>query len=237
MRRPSCSFCTSAAFSSGSTPAAPARDAERLGHPLHRRLGVARQDDRLDVHRLQPRHRGLRGRAQLVGERDPAEEAAVVLHARPPVPPAGAFSLQKSRGPEPRRLALHHAGHALAADRAEILDRQQLASVRLDDGARQRMLGPRLQRGGDAQQLFVVPASDTPETAGSPRVSVPVLSSTSVSSCFAASSAAALRIRMPARAARPTPTISAVGVARPSAHGQAMTSTDTAGIRPENERR
>ncbi len=38
-------------------------------------------------------------------------------------------------------------------------------------------------------------------------------------------------IRMPSCAPRPVPTISAVGVARPSAHGQAMISTATAAVK------
>ena len=65
-------------------------------------------------------------------------------------------------------------------------------------------------------------------TAGRPSVSVPVLSTISVCSRPACSSAAALRIRMPDCAPRPVPTMIAVGVARPSAHGHAMTSTATA---------
>ena len=59
-------------------------------------------------------------------------------------------------------------------------------------------------------------------------VSVPVLSITSASILRISSSAAASLISMFLRAALPMPTISAVGVANPSAHGQAMTSTDTA---------
>ena len=56
-------------------------------------------------------------------------------------------------------------------------------------------------------------------------VSVPVLSSTIVSMTPLASSASCPLIRMPSVAPRPIPTISAVGVASPSAHGQAITST------------
>ena len=67
-------------------------------------------------------------------------------------------------------------------------------------------------------------------TTGTPAVSVPVLSTTSVSIFSARSSDAALRTRMPADAPLPTPTISAVGVARPSAHGHAITSTAVARI-------
>ena len=57
---------------------------------------------------------------------------------------------------------------------------------------------------------------------------VPVLSSTTTSTLWAVSSASADLIRMPPAAPRPVPTMIAVGVARPSAHGQETTSTDTA---------
>mmetsp|Transcript_13577 Transcript_13577/g.47311 ORF Transcript_13577/g.47311 Transcript_13577/m.47311 type:complete len:381 (-) Transcript_13577:1416-2558(-) len=64
-------------------------------------------------------------------------------------------------------------------------------------------------------------------TAMRPSVSVPVLSNTmAVVRCTASSTAPPL-MRMPARAPRPVPTMTAVGVARPSAHGQAMTRVAT----------
>ena len=44
------------------------------------------------------------------------------------------------------------------------------------------------------------------------------------------SSASALRTRTPMVAPRPVPTMMLIGVARPSAQGQAMISTDTAVI-------
>ena len=65
-------------------------------------------------------------------------------------------------------------------------------------------------------------------TFGLPSVSVPVLSTTSVSTFSMRSSASALRISTPALAPRPTPTMIDIGVARPSAQGQAMISTVTA---------
>ena len=63
---------------------------------------------------------------------------------------------------------------------------------------------------------------------GLPSVSVPVLSTTRVSTLASAWSASALRISTPARAPRPIPTMIDIGVARPSAQGQAMISTATA---------
>ena len=56
-------------------------------------------------------------------------------------------------------------------------------------------------------------------TCGLPSVSVPVLSTTSVSTFSMRSSASAFLISTPACAPRPTPTMIDIGVARPSAHG------------------
>ena len=64
-------------------------------------------------------------------------------------------------------------------------------------------------------------------TRGRPSVSVPVLSTTSVSTASRTSTARASRIRIPAAAPRPVATMIDIGVARPSAHGQAMISTAT----------
>ena len=61
-----------------------------------------------------------------------------------------------------------------------------------------------------------------------PVVTVPVLSSTTVSTRRVDSSTSGPLMRMPSCAPRPVPTMSAVGVARPSAQGQAMISTATA---------
>ena len=62
-------------------------------------------------------------------------------------------------------------------------------------------------------------------TSGRPTVSVPVLSNATTSIFCAISSACALLIRMPRLAPRPVPTMIAVGVASPSAQGQAMMRT------------
>ena len=80
------------------------------------------------------------------------------------------------------------------------------------------------------------PASCTPGAGsrrsrrGWPTVSVPVLSKATVRTLCAVSSATASFTKMPWRAATPVPAMMAVGVASPSAHGQAMTSTATARI-------
>ena len=74
-----------------------------------------------------------------------------------------------------------------------------------------------------------MPAAGTSAvTLGLPSVSVPVLSTTSVSTLAKRSSASAFLISTPACAPRPVPTMIDIGVARPSAQGQAMISTETA---------
>ena len=73
------------------------------------------------------------------------------------------------------------------------------------------------------------PAAGTTATTDiSPVVTVPVLSSTTVSTSRVDSSTSGPLIRMPSWAPRPVPTSSAVGVASPSAQGQATTSTAVA---------
>ncbi len=71
----------------------------------------------------------------------------------------------------------------------------------------------------------------TPDRAIRPVVTVPVLSSTTVSTRRVDSSTSGPLIRMPSCAPRPVPTISAVGVARPRAQGQAMIRTATAAVK------
>ena len=63
-------------------------------------------------------------------------------------------------------------------------------------------------------------------TLGLPFVIVPVLSSNTTPTCPASSKAALLLIKIPLLAPKPVPTIMAVGVAKPNAHGQAMTNTE-----------
>ena len=68
-------------------------------------------------------------------------------------------------------------------------------------------------------------AAATSTTSGLPSVNVPVLSKITTSRCVAFSSAEAFLIRMPFCAPRPVPIMIAIGVARPSASGHAMTNT------------
>ena len=73
-------------------------------------------------------------------------------------------------------------------------------------------------------------AAVTPTRLMRPVVTVPVLSSTTVSIVRVDSSTSGPLISRPSWAPRPVPTMSAVGVASPSAHGQAMISTATAAV-------
>src|SRR4051794_33766284 len=72
------------------------------------------------------------------------------------------------------------------------------------------------------------PMMCTSVSAGLPAVMVPVLSMTIVSSSWAVSRAAAERIRMPACAPLPVPTMMDRGGAGPGAQGHAMISRETA---------
>ena len=103
------------------------------------------------------------------------------------------------------------------------------------DGGGERVLARPLDgwRPGAGSPASLKPsAGTTAVTAGLPSVSVPVLSTTSVSTFSMRSSASAFLISTPAWAPRPTPTMIDIGVASPSAHGQAMISTATAATRP-----
>src|SRR5260370_11344456 len=73
-------------------------------------------------------------------------------------------------------------------------------------------------------------------TFGLPSVSVPVLSTTSVSTFSRRSRASAFLINTPARAPRPTPTMIDIGVAKPSAQGQAIIKTLTGATHPNTIR-
>ena len=73
-----------------------------------------------------------------------------------------------------------------------------------------------------------MPCTTKSTSSGRPTVSVPVLSTTSVSTSRSFSTASALRNRIPFSAPWPIATVIEIGVARPSAQGQAMISTATA---------
>ncbi len=112
--------------------------------------------------------------------------------------------------------------------RPRVTSRAQRWRARRDDRLGQRMLAAALRRRREPQQLALrhpVGGIDRRHAPAGPRVIVPVLSSTTCRSARARSRASPSLIRIPCSARLPVPTMIAVGVARPSAHGQAMTST------------
>ena len=107
------------------------------------------------------------------------------------------------------------------------------ARRRVGDRPRDRVLRRVLERAGERaapRRGRRRGATTTDTTAIWPVVTVPVLSSTIVSTARVDSSTSGPRIRMPSWAPRPVPTSRAVGVARPRAHGQAMMRTATAAV-------
>ena len=175
---------------------------------------------RLAVHRDE--HHGLPLAPQRLGLRRRDRPGST-----PSVSRSSAFPSATRRPSDPAR-------HALPRDRLEV---RRLARARARARARRR----RWRRRADARS----PARGSPPGAaarasscgrrattaasrGLPSVSVPVLSTTSVSTFSSISSASAFLMSTPAVAPRPVPTMIDIGVASPSAHGHAMISTATA---------
>ncbi len=145
--------------------------------------------------------------------------------------------LQEVRIAEHDGLAVDLAGRALAGRRVEFFHLAEIEIALLGrphDGVGQRMFARPLDARRQPQNFGLVKslAGTMATTFGLPSVSVPVLSTTSVSIFSMRSSASAFLISTPACAPRPTPTMIDIGVARPSAQGQAMMSTLTAATRP-----
>ena len=127
--------------------------------------------------------------------------------------------------------AVDRAGHALAGRRAEIAAPGPSAMPRSAAAATiAAASGCSLARSTLAARRSTsssvkprpAPRRDDPRLAFG---QVPVLSTTRVSTLSSRSSASAFLTRTPACAPRPTPTMIDIGVARPSAQGQAMIST------------
>ena len=117
---------------------------------------------------------------------------------------------------------------------AEARDRRQRAELvarrgrrpRARPGARTPPRPPR--RAGARPRATRRPGASRPSSSIRPSVTVPVLSRTTVVIRRVRSRTSGPRMRIPSCAPRPVPTMSAVGVARPSAHGHAMIRTATA---------
>ena len=72
-------------------------------------------------------------------------------------------------------------------------------------------------------------------TSGLPSVIVPVLSNTHTSTSFELSNVSPFLMSIPYSAALPTPTVTAVGVARPNEHGHATTRTEIRQVSANNK--
>ena len=115
---------------------------------------------------------------------------------------------------------------SLAACRARARARAPRRRSRAASGC--SLPGPGWRRAAAPRPRRTRRAATAARKAGLPSVSVPVLSTTSVSTVRSVSIAAASRNRTPDCAPRPVATMIDIGVARPSAQGQAMISTATA---------
>ena len=142
---------------------------------------------------------------------------------------------EQRRAADHERVAVDDALDAEALAVGEALDGGQLAlgGRGLGDGLRDRVLGGVLERADEAQRVARGRRRRPATTSARlilPVVTVPVLSSTTVSTRRVDSRTSGPLMSRPSCAPRPVPTISAVGVASPSAHGQAMISTATAAV-------
>ena len=135
---------------------------------------------------------------------------------------------QAGRCPTSTRVAVDRRLDAVAGPRVERRHRPEAELVALaagDDRRPERVLAAAFRarpRGRAARRRPCRRPPRSSTTSGRPIVSVPVLSKMTVSMRCATSSASPPLMRMPASAPRPVPTMIAVGVARPIAHGQAM---------------
>ena len=137
----------------------------------------------------------------------------------------------RSRRGGPRRMPID----ALAGDRLESRATVGSATPRSraprDDRGGQRMLADLLEAGGQPQQRRLVEAGERRRPSPASACPRSACRSCRRRACRPAPAARAPRRSRPARPAsapRPVPTMIDIGVARPSAHGQAMISTATA---------
>ena len=225
-------------------------DADLGGDRAGRPLVVAGEQDRLEAELAQPAHGLGRGRLDRVGDhehaRGPGRPSPTTTAVRPGRAALATADCRSAGTREPSSASSsgRPTTHLVAVDRA----RGRRARSRLREVARPRRCRPvarrhdgpadRVLRGGlERRRPAAAPrrrprrrAATTSTSVIRPVVTVPVLSSTTVSTRRVDSSTSGPWIRMPSWAPRPVPTISAVGVARPSAHGQAMISTATAAV-------
>ena len=145
-------------------------------------------------------------------------------------PEVDALALEQAAVADGDPVAVDAGDRAVAGDVLEPGGGQPLGPAGL--GVRGRSPGPagartraRPRRPARSSSASSMPSATTSVTSGSPLVRVPVLSITTVSIRAEVSSAVAFLNSTPRRAPSPVPTMIAVGVARPSASGQVMTTT------------
>ena len=146
--------------------------------------------------------------------------------------------MKKSLFPTRGLPAVHLRGHTLAAEGVEAV-LSGTAICRLLPGAAiaaARGCGEYLST--DAARPSTCSALPSKGmmsvTSGFPLVRVPVLSQATTVSLSERSSTSPFLMRMPSSAPRPTPTVTAVGVASPRAQGQAITRTEMREVRAKS---
>ena len=215
-----------------------------------RGLAVAGEQDRLEPLGAQPARWPRGSRPERVGHRR-APRAAAPSKAAATARPSG----RPARGDRARRASASGRAPCSASERRPADDDGRPSTTRLrrpgprdsvkrstagSGAAARRSAAAAMARPiGCSEACSTAPTSrsasarSTPSTVRRrasvirPLVTVPVLSRTTVSIRRVDSSDLGPLIRIPSWAPRPVPTSSAVGVARPSAHGHATTSTAT----------
>ena len=240
-----CSSRTFAALSAGEHLGEELGDAHARRHGRGGVAPVAREHRDLQSPLPEPPDRVLRSRLFPVRHREDAQQPAVGRHEqgrlalrrqsarRRPPPPTGRSprpgerprSRRRRGGPGPCRRRRGPSSTSIASTAGGTMPFSRAAStIARASGCAEPC--------SSAAAAPSSSGSDTPATwtrsvsRGRPSVIVPVLSSRTSVTRRACSIAPALRKRIPARAPRPVPTRIAVGVARPSAQGQAMMRTD-----------
>ena len=147
-------------------------------------------------------------------------------------PPSRRAATRDRRRPRARRRRPRRRCPALVRKDSTVGSSPSSRSGCRGDRRADRVLRGVLEGAREPQQLGAVHARRRHDIdqRHPPVVTVPVLSSTMVSTARVDSRISGPLIRMPSWAPRPVPTSSAVGVASPSAHGQAMMRTATAAV-------
>ena len=220
-------------------------DAELGGDAAGRRRRVAGEHHRPQTAGAELGDRRARGRPDLVGDRQERGRPAVDGDVHDRAARAGercraglacgwsdALPLEQARVADEHAPTVHLRDRAVAGDGGEppVADGAGSgpAARSPDDRLRQRMLALRLDGRGQRQRLVAAEGAERGDARRRPAGPRSASRSCRRPRCPGAaicSSATALLNRMPWRAPRPVPTMTAVGVARPSASGQVMTTT------------